>query len=36
MLAIKMSAGVTPDMNLRNPLHASDEERKQLRDPPWL
>ena len=28
MLAVKMS-GVAPEVNLRNPLHASDETHKQ-------
>ena len=28
MLAVKRSADVTPEVNLRNPLHASDEVHK--------
>ena len=28
MLATKMSAGVTPEVNPRNPLHAGDEADK--------
>ena len=28
MLAAKMSAGVAPEVNLMNPLHASDEAYK--------
>ena len=35
MLVIKRSAGVTPEVNLKNPLHAGDKACK-LRDPPWL
>ena len=30
MLAIRRSAGVVPDVNLRNPLHTGDEERSTL------
>ena len=30
MLPVKGSAGVTPDVNLRNPLHAGGEARKQV------
>ena len=29
MLATKRSAGVAPEVNLRNPLHADDEARKR-------
>ena len=29
MLAGKRSAGVTPNMNLRNPFHTGEEEHKQ-------
>ena len=35
MLATKRSAGVTPDLNLRNPLHLGDKTPKQG-NPPWL
>ena len=35
MLATKRSAGVTPEVNLRNPLHVGDEACKQV-DRPWL
>ena len=35
MMAAKRSAGVTPKVNLRNPLHAGAEVCKQD-DPPWL
>ena len=30
MLAVKSSAGVTPELNLRNPLHAGEEARNQV------
>ena len=29
MLTVKMSAGVTPQVNLRDPLHIGDEEHKR-------
>ena len=29
MLAVKKSAGVTPEVNLRNPLHEGEEADKQ-------
>ena len=29
MLAVKRSAGVTPEVNMRNPLHVGDEVLKQ-------
>ena len=29
ILAVKSSVGVTPEVNLRNPLHAGDEANKQ-------
>ena len=29
-LAIKRSAGVAPEVNLRNPFHVCEEEHKQL------
>ena len=29
MLAVKRSAGVPPEVNLRNPLHAGDEAHKR-------
>ena len=35
MFAIKKSAGVAPEVNLRNPLHASDEGCKQ-ENSPWV
>ena len=35
MLAAKSSAGVTPEVNLRNLLQTGDEARKQG-NPPWL
>ena len=35
MLAAKSSAGVTPEVNLRNPLHTGDEAFKRG-NPPWL
>ena len=30
MLAVKRSAGVTSEVNLRNPLHTSDEANKWM------
>ena len=33
MLAIKSSAGVAPEVNLRDLLHVSDEAHKQGMDP---
>ena len=35
MLATKKSAGVAPEMNLRNPLHTGDETLKRG-NPSWL
>ena len=35
ILATKRSAGVTSEVNLRNPFH-TDNESTQARDPPWL
>ena len=35
MLAARRSAGVTPKVNLRIPLHTGNEAGKQG-DPPWL
>ena len=29
MLAVKKSAGVTPEVNMRNPLHVGDEDLRQ-------
>ena len=35
MLAVKKSAGIAPELNLRNPLHAGEGACKG-RDLPWL
>ena len=35
MLVDKKSAGVAPEVNLRNMLHAGDEAHKR-RNQPWL
>ena len=34
MLATKRSAGIAPEVNLGNPLHAGDKARKQ-HNTPW-